>query len=72
MAPLGLWVTLMPVLLAFIEWDEKESAGTTFSLYNHLSRETGSGAIGAGLTVLMDIAFMALSFVVKLRGTCLN
>lgn len=64
MAPLGVWVTVLPVLLAIIEAIGGEWSGVTFALYNYVEREFASGATGFGLTLLMDIAFMALSSVV--------
>lgn len=63
LAPLGFWVVLLPVVLAAIEGIGGEYAGVTFALYSYLKRENDSGAIGAGLTVLMDIAYMAISFI---------
>ena len=67
MAPLGLWVLLLPAILAILEGIGGESAGITFALYNYLERETASGAAGVVLTILMDIALMAVSSVVGER-----
>lgn len=69
MAPLGLWVSLMPIVLAVIEGIAGETSGVTFALYNYLEREAGSGATGVALTVLMDAAFMAASSIVSKRGS---
>lgn len=65
MAPLGIWVLILPALLALIEACGSEYSGMTFALYNCLEREFASGATGVALTVLMDLAFMALSSVVR-------
>ncbi|CDI75400.1 hypothetical protein, conserved [Eimeria praecox] len=64
MAPLGVWVLLLPIILAIIEALGRESSGMTFALHNYLEREFASGATGVALTVLMDIACMAMSSVV--------
>ncbi|OEH76387.1 ojoplano variant related protein [Cyclospora cayetanensis] len=61
MAPLGVWISLLPVLLALIEGFGGESAGVTFALHNCFKRETGFGALGVALTVIMDISFVAIS-----------
>ncbi|CDJ36100.1 uncharacterized protein EMH_0007490 [Eimeria mitis] len=65
MAPLGVSVLLLPIILAIIEAVGSESSGMTFALHNYLEREFASGVTGVALTVLMDIAFMAMSSVVR-------
>lgn len=65
MAPLGVWVLLLPIILAIIEVFGRESSGMTFALHNYLEREFASGATGIALTVLMDVTFMAISSVVR-------
>ena len=65
LAPFGVWVLLLPVVMATIEGIGGESAGVTFALYKNLERRSGSGLTGIALTVLMDMAFMAISSVVS-------
>ncbi|KAL8453612.1 hypothetical protein Emed_000747 [Eimeria media] len=63
MAPLGLWVVFLPIVLALVEGAGGETLGVTFALSSYLEREAGSKGLGIALTVLMDIAFMAVSSV---------
>ncbi|KAL8435340.1 hypothetical protein Efla_006970 [Eimeria flavescens] len=63
MAPLGIWVFLLPIVLAIIEAIGAETLGLTFTLPGAFERETGSKGIGIALTILMDIGFMAISSV---------